>query len=298
MSTGGTPGAAGGRIRPLARRLDSLAGSPTSSSSAPKAPPPVIRPRSAIGSSNSSSGGQDVYFSSQVKSQSDVKDDPEMSVKDMLAQAKRKEAALLSKQEKSNTLSKRNITIRTDVSAPAEQRLMEASFLADTVDDIELEGNEAVSISDRGADDRCFPVKIPFAQHICDDNHAPITLSEEIMLVQLPSLFPTLGGNSSESAVLLGKRGQAVKSAPPKSAAKQMGTPFSDIPDGQLGTIKIHKSGKHVLHVGNTQFLVKEGQKVNFRTEVACVCPGENEIIFLGQAEKRLVVTPVIHSPC
>ena len=291
-----TPPSAGGRIRPLARRLDSLAGSPTGGS---RAPPTVLRPR--ISSSNVHKGQQ------EEKSDLKHKEDPDISVKDMLAQARRREAASLSKQETGGAHGrKQQQHIITDVSS----NQMECSFLADTTKDIDLEGNEGVSITSAKNDDRCFPIRMPFSQNIPTSSATPddtITLSnDELMLIQLPSLFPTLvSGENMRDTVEKpsstsggNKRGQKQTSSAPKqiSAKQVIGTPFSEIPDGQIGTIKIHKSGKHVLHVGKTRFVIKEGQNVNFRTEVACVCPGEDEIIFLGQSEKRLVVTPVIYS--
>lgn len=236
------------------------------------------------------------------------KEDPDISVKDMLAQARRREAASLSKQETGGAHGRKQQqqNIITDVSS----NQMECSFLADTTKDIDLEGNEGVSITSAKNDDRCFPIRMPFSQNIPTSSSTAadtITLSnDELMLIQLPSLFPTLvsGENVRDtvekpsSASVGNKRGHKHTSSAPKpiSTKQVVGTPFSEIPDGQIGTIKIHQSGKHVLHVGKTQFVIKEGQNVNFRTEVACVCPGEDEIIFLGQSEKRLVVTPVIHS--
>ena len=219
----------------------------------------------------------------------------DLSVKDMLAQAKRREAAAQHEQGAVTTGKGRKSQIITDV----DQSRMHASFLAETTDDIDLDGNEAVSITNRN-DDRCFPVRLPFSQDANINQTAAakkVSLTHDIMLVQLPSLFPTLVTESTPSVAQrrVGKNHSST-SSPTKPRPKIVGTPFAEIPDGRIGTLKIHKSGKHVLHVGETQFVVKEGQKVNFRTEVACVCPGENEIIFLGQAETRLVVSPVIHS--
>jgi DNA-directed RNA polymerase III subunit RPC4 len=292
-----------GRIRPLARRLDSLAGSPTSMSARPR-PTALdgnlkISPKPLSGSPSSAA--------SSVKNSEFVKE--EVSVKDMLAQAKRREADLQAKRETTSPQkgARRKQVVRTDIEAPSTARMGFESFLTDTTDDIDLEGNEAVSIDTRHAD-RCYPVKVPFVQKGISEPNQMVTdtglvKGDEFMLIQLPSVFPTMvplgAGEPTSQTAQPKRRGAKPPGSPlqqPKAPPKVTGTAFSEIPDGRIGTLKIHKSGKTVLHVGETQFVVSEGQSVNFRSEVACLCPGENEIIFLGEAAKRLVVSPVINS--
>lgn len=263
------------------------------------------RPRPGAIAPKPLSGSPSSVSSSVKNGDSGVKE--EVSVKDMLAQAKRREADLQAKRESPQKGSRKKQIVRTDISTPSNARMGFESFLADTTDDIDLDGHEAVSIDTRHAD-RCYPVKIPFNQAgAVADTHmqtdASLIAGEEFMLIQLPSMFPSLvplvTADSASVPAQPKRRGAKQPGSPlihPKAAPKVSGTPFSEIPDGRIGTLKVHRSGKTVLHVGDTQFIVSEGQSVNFRSEVACLCPGEDEIIFLGEAAKRLVVSPVINS--
>lgn len=121
--------------------------------------------------------------------------------------------------------------------------------------------------------DQCAPVTLPFAS----ETFSPEIVEGEILLVQLPSLFPTL---------------VMPKASPKKRVVPKKGTPFAELPDGRIGTLKVHKSGKQVLHVGDVQFLVSQGHESNYFSQVACVA--EDEIVFLGHSAKRLVVSPSI----
>jgi hypothetical protein len=275
---------AGGRIRPLARRLDSLSGSPTSSTSRPS-----LRPRTApkpVGSTSISS-------SSAVSVAGGVKDE-DISVRDMLAQAKLRESKL--ETAPAPSIRGKKQVILTDVDFGKRMGSGASSlFLTDFGSSEEIQGS-GVAID--SSETRCYPVKVPFegSDHKIEDDSSAMLIDDELVLVQLPHLFPTLVPpvvESSPSHPTGRRRGPKAASAAP-AVSSITGTPVSEIPDGRIGTLKVHKSGKVVLHVGSTTFDVTEGQNVNFRTEIACVCPAESEIIFLGDSGKRLIVTPTI----
>lgn len=295
------------RIKPLARRLDSLSGSPPSGPT--RLSPFSARPKTAVNSdliTSKIAPKQPTKAESIASSPgSAVKQESDMSVRDILGQARRREAEAQARKE-ANTVPSRNVrkqVIRTDIGTTETGQAMLGGFLADTAEDIDLEGDQHVYMHDENSS-RCCPVKIPFFQtgklrDIPDEKS--LTGSEDLILFQLPSLFPTLKmahkSSSEEPQGTPRQRGSSPRNAP--KAAPQVrssvGTPFSDIPDGKIGTLKVHKSGKTFLHVGDTRFIVNEGQPVGFRTEVACLCPGESEIIFMGQAFRRVVVSPMIN---
>jgi DNA-directed RNA polymerase III subunit RPC4 len=228
------------------------------------------------------------------------------SVREILTQARRKEMEAQSKRELASGIAAaagrgpRKQVIRTDVEDGSRKMIID-SFMRDTTledDELDLgENEEGVSLTE-DVSNRCYPLKVPFAcndKTMVDENDRNLIPENELILLQLPSLFPTMVPVQppSESGETPKKRGSKV-SVPTISANRGIGTPFSDIPDGKIGRMRIHKSGKTVMEIGKTQFLVKEGQRPNFRSEVACLCPKESEIIFLGQATKRVVVSPVI----
>lgn len=97
-------------------------------------------------------------------------------------------------------------------------------------------------------------------------------LEDENFIFQLPSVLP-YGNVDGES------------SAP---ASCQM----SRMPDGEIGKLRIYKSGRVELVMGELSFQVDQGSECNFDQQLACVCAEENEIMLLGPAGRRMVVTP------
>lgn len=222
---------------------------------------------------------------------SDVKDESlDMSVRDILAQAKAKEAKKEPQQPAAGTRTRKQI-VRTDIESSKQ---MGSGVYFNSYSSSPFEEQEGVAIDSNEV--RCIPVRVPFDKDGTCIQRSDNLIDEGIALIQMPDLFPTLvppqsleGSPSHPSAKRRGKTAQATPVLSPTT-----GTLFSEIPDGRIGTLKIHKSGKAVLHVGSTQLSVTRGQETMFRSEVACVCPAEDEIIFLGEVTKRLVVSPVI----
>ena len=56
----------------------------------------------------------------------------------------------------------------------------------------------------------------------------------------------------------------------------------------------MYASGRVVAVIGNIEFDVNEGHKGCFRQEVACLRPDEEEVIFLGQVARKLILSPAI----
>jgi len=238
---------------------------------------------------------------------SDIKTETSSSsVREMLSQARRKEMEIQSRREAESSRSAAATTggprkqmIRTDIEDGSRKMVID-SFMRDGDDEMDLGddtngGATAALMED--VSNRCYPLKVPFNDDNTMSSNSDIP-ANELVLIQMPSLFPTMVPvlPTTESGETPKKRGTTTRT-PIRGSNPQrtsIGTPFSDIPDGKIGTLRVHKNGKTVLLIGKTEFLVNEGQRPNFRSEVACLCPGESEIIFLGQATKRLVVSPVI----
>jgi hypothetical protein len=264
------------RIRPLARRLDSLSGSPTSRSLG------AVKPKT----SPKQPGEVSLSSSSASRDEKEIKEDADLSVRDILAQAKMKEAK---KDIEPPVVRGRKQVIRTDIETSNKMSFGIYHAGSGTVE-IEQEG-VAIDVNET----RCIPVKVPFEK---STEMGDEEILSGVSLIQFPSLLPTMippqGAEGSPAHPAGKRRGRAAAQAAAPSLSATTGTPFSEIPDGRVGTLKVHKSGKTVLHIGTTQFDVTQGQNPSFRTEVACVCPAESEIILLGEINKRLVVSPRI----
>ena len=274
------PASGSGRIRPLARRLDSLSGSPTSATARP--PSGLVRPKPRVASSIASSP-------SSLGEETTVKGE-DISVRDMLAQARLRESKL--EPQSAPSARGRRQVILTDLDMGRKMGLGASAFF--TQDHVETK----IGVSMAADDTRCCPIKVPFdGENEIGEAEEHILRDGELVLVQLPHLFPTLippMAEGSPSHPTGRRRGAKVATVVTPATNPATGTPVSEIPDGRIGTLKVHKSGKVVLQVGSTLLNVNEGQRVNFRTEVACVCPAEGEIIFLGDLSKRLVASPTI----
>jgi len=113
----------------------------------------------------------------------------------------------------------------------------------------------------------------------------------EFVLFQLPKLLPTLHIEKlAEDEATKGKK----SGYKPEKEAALVGTPLSELPDGRLGTMRVYASGRVVAVIGNIEFEVDEGHKGCFRQEIACICPEEQEVLFLGQVSSKLILSPAI----
>lgn len=108
---------------------------------------------------------------------------------------------------------------------------------------------------------------------------------DKLFLMQLPSILPELLDPLEE-----------VHRENEDAATAGSGASITRFPDGKLGKLKIYKSGKVRMVIGGLEFCLDQGCETFFRQDLACVCPLANEIISLGQIEKRVVLTPDLDS--
>jgi hypothetical protein len=245
----------------------------------------------------------------EIKTESQTGVAASTSVRDILTQARRREQETQLQKEAPPTgreVRGRKQVIHTDIGEDSSRKMVLDAFAQeDGYGDIEnaAEGSSSALATDKK---RCQPLRVPFTDddEMLMDSIAPVVPENDLLLFQMPSLLPTMIPVQPVSANTSTPTKKSTRGGPARGCsapvAKQpeiprtVGTLFSDIPDGRIGILRVHKSGKTVLRIGDTDFIVDQGQKTNFRTEIACVSPTESEIIFLGQATKRVVVSPVI----
>mmetsp|Transcript_75595 Transcript_75595/g.162060 ORF Transcript_75595/g.162060 Transcript_75595/m.162060 type:complete len:333 (+) Transcript_75595:115-1113(+) len=108
---------------------------------------------------------------------------------------------------------------------------------------------------------------------------------DNIILIQLPSVLPELLDpleevrREQEDGVMVGA-----------------GHSITRLPDGLMGKLRIHKSGKVVMEIGGLPFCVDQGCDTFFRQDLACVCPLAGEVVQLGSIKKRMVLTPDVEA--
>lgn len=105
---------------------------------------------------------------------------------------------------------------------------------------------------------------------------------DSFFMMQMPSVLPELSDPQDELELSKG----------PCSDTGYL----SRLPDGLIGKLKIHRSGKVRMEIGGLPFCVDQGCETFFQQDLACVCPEDKvgEVFDLGPINKRMVLTPDI----
>ncbi|XP_042451142.1 uncharacterized protein LOC122036036 isoform X1 [Zingiber officinale] len=74
------------------------------------------------------------------------------------------------------------------------------------------------------------------------------------------------------------------------------GCKLEDLPEGLIGKIMVHRSGKMKMKLGDSFFDVYPGVKCDFAQQVAAINVKEKHCCVLGEPGKRVVVTPDVDS--
>lgn len=106
-------------------------------------------------------------------------------------------------------------------------------------------------------------------------------LEDQYVLMQLPSVLPEMVDPAEE-----------VPRSNDDIASAGAGASITRLPDGLLGKLRIHKSGKVRMEMGGLPFRVDQGFEPFFSQRLACICPLASEAIDLGPIHKRSVLTP------
>lgn len=106
-------------------------------------------------------------------------------------------------------------------------------------------------------------------------------LEDQYVLMQLPSVLPEMVDPAEE-----------VPRSNDDVASAGAGASITRLPDGLLGKLRIHKSGKVRMEIGGLPFRVDQGFEPFFSQRLACICPLASEGVDLGPILKRSVLTP------
>jgi hypothetical protein len=117
---------------------------------------------------------------------------------------------------------------------------------------------------------------------------------ESWFLFQFPTRLP-LSSIVPESAVISSDPLVAANTTPVVSTPSFLENAFDNSMKhgGKLGTIKVYKSGKTVLDMGNGLIMdVSEGLPNGFFQQATVIDPAEGNYVVMGQVQKTVVVTP------
>ncbi|EZG44844.1 RNA polymerase III RPC4 [Gregarina niphandrodes] len=126
-------------------------------------------------------------------------------------------------------------------------------------------------------------------------------------LIQLPTMLPAMDREAmeqqrdqSELALMDPEEREAALTAKAKIRHKEtfdnkyLPTQLAGLPEGYLGDLLVHESGRVTLQIGNHYFDVNTGSDCNFSQEVGCYVDASSEFFFLGSCSKRMIVTPCV----
>jgi len=110
-------------------------------------------------------------------------------------------------------------------------------------------------------------------------------LENKFFLMQLPAVLPELLDHTEEFV-------RSDDPEPNANSADGPGPTLSRLPDGKIGKLKIHKSGKVRMEIAGLPFCVDQGSAIFFQQELGCICPLAKEYVNLGAVQSRVVLTP------
>lgn len=140
---------------------------------------------------------------------------------------------------------------------------------------------EILDETNRGAAGKMFVHEDDEAAQRC--GALPGDLREnQFFLMQMPAVLPELVDKDEE-----------VRREGEDAATSGAGAAITRFPDGLVGKLKIHKSGKVRMDIGGVPFCVDQGCSTFFRQELALV-DNKNTCFSLDEVVHRVVLTPDI----
>ncbi|GFE55088.1 DNA-directed RNA polymerase III subunit, putative [Babesia ovis] len=126
------------------------------------------------------------------------------------------------------------------------------------------------------------------------------TPGTHFMHIQMPNAMPGLDKDRTLQKYATGTRETyRSRQVEQPSNAQASEDPLSyntsrlpSLPSGKLGRIRIHRSGKIRLHVGDHVFNFSHGNRLTCKHQVGCLLEENNEFLFLGNYRKKFVVSP------
>lgn len=127
--------------------------------------------------------------------------------------------------------------------------------------------------------------KVPFAPFDWDKNIKLSGTKTEIdYLNQLP---PDYRNETDQTSLALWQLPDSFA----KKGKKSLDFQLSDTPEGQIGKITVHKSGKYEVTIANTK-LVLDPSLEAFYEEVVCLNPDTQNCYVLGELKNRFILSP------
>lgn len=116
---------------------------------------------------------------------------------------------------------------------------------------------------------------------------AAASVENRLYFFQFPALMPDLVGPAAEGAAT-GDGDDLVEVTDPAAV-----DPSGPLPQGQLGKLRLHKSGKLTMVVGNITMEVSQGTDCSFLQDVVVVDSAAKQAHLIGQISKKMVLSPM-----
>ncbi|XP_018012915.1 DNA-directed RNA polymerase III subunit rpc4 [Hyalella azteca] len=121
-----------------------------------------------------------------------------------------------------------------------------------------------------------------------------------MLLFQLPQTLPSIVSGEGSHARLQPGTSSALDTEEEEGKKKAEYCRLRDLPSGQIGCVKIYKSGRAELCLGNYALPINVGCQQDFLQEVAHVSIDETrksgKMAVLGRVDRRLLVSPSFSS--
>eukprot|EP00055_Hartaetosiga_balthica_P001936 m.2363 g.2363 ORF g.2363 m.2363 type:complete len:331 (-) comp1767_c0_seq1:91-1083(-) len=121
----------------------------------------------------------------------------------------------------------------------------------------------------------------------------------ELMLIQFPSSLPYSASRPTNSKDIKAEEGVSTTTTTTNNGMNPNHIPdpsvpvtLQDLPNGSLGTLRVHKSGKVVLVMGGYEFDMEEGTTPNFAQELTCI--RDDSVTCIGSVNTRMAVLPSV----
>ena len=125
------------------------------------------------------------------------------------------------------------------------------------------------------------------AGHLFLDEESGQVSDSRLFVVQLPPVLPKTMQKQDE--VDYRDVGLSAKKAP---VTRTQGCPLEWLPEGQVGKMRIHKSGKVSMEVNGVRFIVQPGTKCSFAQQVAVIDVEKESFTVLGNVRNTMLVVP------
>lgn len=131
------------------------------------------------------------------------------------------------------------------------------------------------------------------------DNEGDVAMTEEgqpeieqkLFFFQMPVLAPKFEAPVDADEADEGNADMRVVGDSADNAAKQSAA-ITRFPEGMAGKLRLHKSGKLTMLLGNIVMEVSQGTEAKFLQDVVVMSPEEQKAYLIGQVTRKMIVAP------